>query len=309
MRLWNTLLVCLVLCAAWTAPAFGGPVHVSVSILPERYFVERIGGGHVDVQVMVPPGAQPHSYDPKPGQMARLAKADLYLAIGVPFEAAWLPRFASANPRMRIVDLAAGLERIPISGHHHEGHGHHGHDGEHMDPHVWLSPRNALIMADIIRDELATIDPDHAEYYAAQHRALADDITALDNELTSLFATLPPDCAAPANADGRCAFMVFHPSWGYFARDYGLRQIAVEQDGREPSPSDLAHLVQSARTAGVHVIFVQPQFSRRGVEAIARGIDGQVVPADPLAHDWLSNMRCVARAFHGALRPADALAF
>lgn len=292
-----------------TVSAYAQKIAVAVSILPQKYFVQRIGGDNVDVQVMVPPGSEPHFYDPKPSQMVQLTNAELYFAIGVPFEKAWMPRFISANEHMRVIDLSANLSRIPITDdalHHGHESGEDGHEehGEHeaLDPHVWLSPANVTRMADAIRDALIQADPDHSAVYAAGHDSFLADITDLHMQLTEIFGQASEGNGHVSEHDAGRTFMVFHPSWGYFARDYQLRQLPIEQDGKEPSPRDLAMLIQHARELDIRVIFIQPQFAKRSAEAIARGIDGVVVAADPLAYDWLANMHAVAQAFRDALR-------
>jgi len=295
-------------CTVFMFAAYGSAVsgsdalRVAVSIAPQRYFVERIGGDRVTVDVMVPAGAEPHSFEPKPAQIAGLANADAYFAVGVTFERAWLNRFRSVNQDMRLVHTDEGIEKIPISGHDHDhDHGEadeHGHDDDNNedshgepDPHIWLSPRLVRIQADTIYRALVDLDPSGAEIYRDNHRALVADIDHLHEELAGLFAPFRG-----------MAFMVFHPAWGYFADAYGLEQVAVEGDGREPRPADLARLISFAREHDIRAVFVQPQFSKRSARTIADAVGGTVVEADPMAEDWFVNMRKVAGAFGEAMR-------
>lgn len=316
------------------------PMTVFVSILPQQHFVERIGGDRVSVRVMVSPGASPATYEPKPRQMTALSKAGLYCAVGVPFESVWIERIASANPDMTIVRTQAGIEKRAMAAHHHghgdddsgHGHGHdhdhsaeeshHGHDPdghaahEHAekghqhdhhghaapsetkksggipDPHVWLSPPLVMQQARNILDALVAADPEGRSYYATRYREFLSEIVELDLDLMEKFA-------AP---DAKGQFMVYHPSWGYFADAYGLTQIPVELEGKEPKSGQLQGLIERAREDGVQVVFVQPQFSKRSAEIIAKAIDGEVVEVDPLAENWAENLRSVADHFASAVR-------
>ena len=249
-----------------TAPAV---LHVTVSILPQRYFVERVGGEYVAVNVMVEPGASPATYEPQPEQLRALSVADVYFSIGVPFENAWLERFASVNEELLIVDTTQGIER--------QG------DPEHPDPHIWLSPALVKVQAQTIYETLAQLDPEHQETYRANLESFLADIDALDADIRETLA----------GVENR-KFMVFHPSWGYFARDYGLEQLPVEVGGQEPSAAELAALVAEAKQEGIKVIFAQPEFSTRSAETLANEIGGEVLLISPLAPDWLDNLRRVA---------------
>jgi len=308
--------------AAYAAAALAEPLPVTVSIAPQAYFAKRVGGDRIAVSVMVPAGADAHTFEPKPSQMAALQKARLYFAVGIDFEAAWLPRFAAASPGMAIVRTDEKIVKIamvphahdhdadtPDAGHDHaadtpevghdhaadkaeSGHGHgHGHEG--LDPHVWLSPAQVKIQATAMRDALIIADPAGADAYRAGYDALAADLGALNAKLTGIFAQLPPE---------RRKFMVFHPAWGYFARQYGLTQEAVEREGKEPGPGELAAVIDEAKKDGVRVIFVQPQFSTRNADVVAKAIGGAVVAVDPMAGDWLANMEKVAAAFQAAMK-------
>jgi len=284
------LTVVMVVFAAGTAVA---GMTVFVSIMPQKYFVQQISMGQVDVRVMVPPGASPASYAPKPRQMAALSNAAIYFAVGVPFEGAWLARIAAANPKMIVVHTDEGIEKSAMAAHHHHD-GHHNGGGHHngaLDPHIWLSPPLVLSQARTILSALQKADPTHRDAYAKNHAVFASKVTALDRELRS------------ALADRRgLRFMVFHPSWGYFARAYGLIQVPIEIEGKEPKPAQLAFLIQEAREHGIQVVFVQPQFSAKSAALVAGEIGGQVVVADPLAEDWAGNLRAVARQFRDAAR-------
>jgi zinc transport system substrate-binding protein len=266
---------------------------VFVSIAPQKYFVNQIGQERVNVQVMVSPGASPATYEPKPRQMAALAKTSVYFAIGVPFEKNWLKKIAAANPNMQVVHTDHGIQKIPMSAyHHHQTEPHSGKDRQgEPDPHIWLSPALVMIQARTIRDALQEIDPAYRSVYETNYEAFASTLAALDAELRNMFA----------DKQG-LQFMVFHPSWGYFAHTYGLKQVAVEIEGKDPKPAQLKELIEHARANEIKIIFVQPQFSSKSAKLVAKEIDGQVVVADPLAQDWLRNLREVVGEFKKALQ-------
>jgi zinc transport system substrate-binding protein len=289
---------------------------VFVSIAPQKYFVQQIGQDLVDVQVLVAPGSDPHIYEPKPRQMVALAKAKLYFAIGVEFEAANLNKILSTNPQIKVVHTDQGIQKIPMAEHHHHaemnehdkkdeqrvegkpgepaeanehGEDHHEHGG--LDPHIWLSPPLVKIQARTILNALQSIDPAHRAVYEANYRNFIARIDQLDAELKTIFA-----------GKQGLQFIVFHPAWGYFAQAYGLTQVPVEIEGKEPKPAQLKELIQHAREEGIKVIFVQPQFSSKSAKLIAREIGGEVAFVDPLAEDWSANLREVADKFRAALR-------
>lgn len=296
-------LVVLAGCGGQAAPAqvsesvepSSDPLVVTVSIIPQSYFVDQIGGDYVKANVMVGAGASPHSYEPTPEQMRALSESVAYFRIGVEFENAWMDKIASANEAMRIVDTTAGIERLPLAAHSHgeeEEHAEEGH-AEHeegLDPHVWTSPELVKIQSQIIYETLAELDPDHQQAYKTNLDTFIAAIDALEAEL---HGTLQ-------DVSGQ-KFIVFHPAWGYFAHDFGLEQIPVEVGGQEPSAQELAALITEAKEEDVHVVFAQPEFSTRAAETIADEIDGEVLLISPLAYDWLENMRSVAATFASAL--------
>ena len=270
-------------------------LDVFVSVLPLATFVERVGGERVNVQAMVQPGHSPHTYEPTPRQITALADADLYFRVGMPFEDAWLQRIAAANPDMPIVDLREGLALRPLAAHDHapdEAHAAHAHPHEHsddpheaahaadtMDAHVWTSPRLVRQMLVTIRDRLSALDPAGADAYAANQAAYDAELAALDAQLTARLAGL----------DQR-GFLVYHPAWGYFADAYGLVQIPIEYQGKEPGARRLTALIEQARANGARVILVQPQFDQRAAKEVARAIDGRVEAVDPLGTDYAATL-------------------
>lgn len=247
----------------------GGALNVMVSIVPQKYFVERIGGDKVNVSVMVGPGFNPSTYEPKPSQIQRLSATDMYVRIGVPFEQAWMHRIAAANDRMLVVDQSEGIERI---------------DG--TDPHIWLSPRLVKVQAHTIFDGLVQLDPDSESFYRANLDAFLADLDELDASIEQTLAAL----------ENR-KFMVFHPSWAYFARDYDLEMIPIQIQGSDPSPAEMAYLIKIARENDIKVIFAQPEFSTERAQVIAEEIGGKVLLISPLAPDWMENLRRVADTF------------
>lgn len=296
MTRWTLLLIPLLTLLPLTASAkqpAHAPIRVFVSVLPLKYLVERVGGSHVTAEVMVGPGQSPATYEPAPKQMSRLGQADLYFRVGVPFERVWMQRLTDLNRHMRIVDLRDGINLRRVEEHHHDDAGEKS-DDEHgddtLDPHVWTSPVLAGIMADHIRAALSDIDPSHAKAYQAGFDTLAKDLSTLDKDLRKRLAGVT-----------HRKFLVFHPSWGYFADTYGLQQIAIEAAGKEPGPRTLARIIALAKRENIHVIFVQKQFSRTTASTVARAIDGKVVAIDPLAENYIDNMRKAADAFFTSL--------
>lgn len=287
------LLLFAVLMPALAAAAPETTLQVFVSVPPQKQFVERIGGEHVTVRTLVQPGQSPHSFEPTPSQVVAMADADLYVRAGMPFEDAWLKRIRSANPDLRVLDAREGIALVSLTDHDHEGeaHGQHVHqDG--LDPHVWTSPPLVKVMAQHIRDTLADLDPAHAQDYAERYAAFAAELDALDAEIRARLADVTSR-----------RFLVYHPAWGYFAQTYGLTQVPIEKEGKEPGARSMAALIDQARREGIEVIFVQPQFNRRAAEEVARAIGGRVVAIDPLAEDYLANMRTVTNLLDEAMSP------
>lgn len=273
--------------ALWTlqagAASASAPLPVFVSILPQKYFVERIGGEHVAISVMVGPGQSPATYEPTPRQMAALSRARLYFSIGVAFEDVWMKRILAANPGLRLVPMQRGIALLPLTGPSGEPGG--------KDPHTWTSPLRVKIMTANIRDALIEADPAHRGDYESNYHAFIAELDALDRDIRAILAP----------AKGK-PFMVFHPSWGYFAHDYGLRQIPIEAEGKEPGARSLAQVIDLGKREGVKVIFVQTQFSRRTAETIATAIGARVVGVDPLAENYPRNLLRVAHEFADALK-------
>lgn len=261
-----------------------GKIVVAVTIPPQQEFVERVGGDHVRVVLLVPPGADPHTYEPTPGVLADVSEADLYAVVGsgIEFELAWQDKIAALNPGMLVVDCSRGVDLIST--------GDGGHQG--TDPHIWLSLRNAAIMVENICQGLIEIDPTHADEYRQNADAYQADLDHLDHEIASAIAQ-----------SGVKKIMVYHPSWAYFARDYGLEEIPIEREGKEPSPRQIEHLIEQAKKEQIRVIFASPEYSTRSAEVIADEIGGTVVLVSPLAKDYLANMRHVAGAFAGSGSP------
>ena len=274
-------------------------MKVFVSIAPQAYFVERVGGDLVDISVMVGPGQSPATYEPKPKQMADLGRANLYFRIGVPFENVWMDRISSANRQMKVVDTRRGMTLLSMKPHsHHNDKGIHGKEqdkksaGSGMkDPHIWLSLRLAKIQSQNICQALIEEDPAHKDFYQGNLKAFLVELDELDKTISRTFQHL----------ENR-RFMVFHPAWGYFAHDYGLQQMPIEIEGKEPSAKSLAHLIEQAKEKGIKVVFVQKHFSTRTAESVAHAIGGQVVKVDPLARDYLDNMKRIADTFAEVLR-------
>lgn len=266
-------------------------VDISVSIMPQKYFVEKIGGKNVRVNVMIPPGIDLHSYEPKPQQLQALNNAEAYITVGVAFESAWMDRIKAANQTMLIVDSSQGIERIPMLEHHHEDGETHGVE-ETLDPHIWLSPKLVKIQAQNIYNGLVKIDPQRQAEYQANLNQFITEIDQLDQQISQKLTPLK-----------NRKFMVFHPAWGYFAQDYNLEQEPIEVGGQEPSAAELADLISQAKQENIKIIFTQPEFSPRSAETIAQEIGGQVVMISDLDENWSNNLLKVSETLSQNLNP------
>ena len=259
-------------------------MNAVVSIVPEQTFVKAIAGEKVNVSLMVLPGNSPHTYEPKPSQMIEIAKADLYFAIDVEFEQVWLPKFKDLNPNMQIIDLADNIEKIYMHETEHDGHDHEGED-----PHIWTAPANVKIIAQNIYAALLKNDPENTAYYKRNLAIFLASVDETDRQISQRLSSL---------GESR-RFMVFHPSWGYFAKAYNLEQIAVEVEGKEPKPKALIQLLKEAKEEKVHAIFTQPEFSDSVSRIIAKELQIPVVKVSPLAPNWSENLIKIANTIAG----------
>lgn len=267
-------------------------MQVVTSIQPLSFFVEQIGGELVDVSVMIPPNGNPHTYEPTPSQMKIVSLADVFVKVGtaLEFEKIWVPKLSDLNPNMKVVDASAGISRVPMLEHgqaHDKGHDHqHQHEHGASDPHTWLSLPNAIIMVSNIKVALIERDPKNEEIYFRNAADLIVRLNDLHRENKVQFSRLTHK-----------SFFIYHPAWGYFASDYGLNQVVIEQDGKEPSARDLSRIVRMAKEQKIKTIFVEPQYVKRSAQMIAQEMGAELVEVDPLAKDYIENMQKVMNAF------------
>ena len=254
---------------------------ISVTIEPQRYFVEQIAGETFQVNCLTPSGQSPETYDPTPQQLMDVGRSVAYFRIGyIGFEQAWMPRLEEQNPQMQVFDLSAGMELI-ADPETHEAEGHH-HGA--IDPHVWTSFGGARVIAANVRDALTALAPEHQALYQQRYDSLMVDMAQTEAEVRQMLAPLRGT-----------AFIIYHPALSYFARDYDLLQLPIEAGGKEPSPAHLKELVDLCKEEEIRVIFVQPEFDRRNAELIARQTGTRVVDINPLAYDWEAEMLRTAR--------------
>jgi zinc transport system substrate-binding protein len=255
-------------------------LNVIVTVPPQADFVKAVGGERVAVTVMVPTGADPHTYEPLPQQMQNISKAQVYLSVGTPleFELTYLSRIKELNPSLKVYNTSTGILLTP------EG------NSQSLDPHVWVSPKNAKIMVNNTYEALVASDPVNQAYYQANRDLFLTQLDELDQNITQSLQGV-----------SNKKIMVFHPAWGYLARDYGIEQIAIQGEGKEPTSQQIAQLIEKARQDNITVIFVSPQFSQKSAEVISSEIGGKVVAVDPLAENYIENMKKVVDAFREAM--------
>ena len=280
-------------------------MKIFTSILPEKYFVEKIGGNKVSVNVLVLPGKSPATYEPTPSQVIELSSSDIFFSIGVPFEKGFLDSVKDSLDGILIKDVSDGVAKRKIIKHFHEDDqpadsedNHHeednGREDEHSheaanDPHIWLSLQAAKIMAENIYHALSETDPENSSFYKANYSAFLIEIDEAAAELKELLKPY----------EGK-RFFVFHPSFGYFADEYGLEQIAVESGGKEPSPASLERIIKEAKADGIKIIIAQPEFSKKSAEVIADAISGEVLLLNPLDPDYFSTLRKIGEGLKNA---------
>ncbi|MDR1631923.1 MAG: zinc ABC transporter substrate-binding protein [Dysgonamonadaceae bacterium] len=255
--------------------------RITVTIEPQRYFASQLADTFFIVETMVPPGTSPETYDPSPVQLTGLDRSKAYFCIGyIGFEETWIDKLKANHRQVKFFDNSKGVSLIEIDAHAHEGH-HHGK----TDPHIWSSPREALTIAKNMYEALQEIDPGHAAIYTENYRQLTAQIKETDEKITDIL-----------KSSSRKAFVIYHPALSYFARDYGLVQYCIENDGKEPSPEHLKELVETVKNLQIGTIFVQQEFDRKNAEAIARETGCKLVGINPLTYDWNEEMIRIAQA-------------
>lgn len=258
--------------------------YITVSILPQKYFVKRISGDNFDINVLIPPGASPAVYEPTLKQIKELSLSKLYFRIGyIPFEQTWMSKIIDSNKHMRIINTAEGVNLIKADHHHHSGKG--------IDPHIWLSPKAVKIQAQNILNALVEMDPDKKLFFQKNYDLFIKKINELDYKIDESLKNI-----------AQRKFVVFHPTWTYFARDYNLEQIPIEIEGKSPSPNDIKTVIDTAKREKIKIIFIQKQFDTDSAEVIADEINGKVIALDPLAENWLENMEKIAVIFKEVLK-------
>lgn len=266
---------------------------VAVSLQPYANIVKEIGGDRVDVVSMLPPGADPHTYEPKPAVLKEFSRASVYFSDYSGMDKAWLPRFMGVNKNVAVKSISKNVQWLKEEEHEHHGehehreehehHGEHGHEHHHgdLDPHIWTSPAQVKNIAASIENSLCEMDAAGCAYYEKNWEKLDARVSLLSQKLEATLAKLPQEART---------FIVFHPAYGYFARDYGMHQLTVEVEGKEPKPKDLQRLISEGREHHVKIVFVQPQFSKRAAGVIAKELNAVIVETDPLSADYLGNI-------------------
>ena len=272
----------LLVCACDTKNESSDKPVISVSILPQQYFIEQLAGDLAEINVMIPPGASPATYEPSISQLGKLDQSEVYMRIGsVGFEQSWMNKIRSVNADMKIVDLSEGLEFIeedPGEAGAYHGHAHHG-----SDPHIWMSTINARIIARNIHRELLLLFPDKKEYLVARYDQFSLSLDSLHLAISTKLVDL----------ENR-KFMIYHPALTYYARDYELEQYSLEIEGKSPSPAHLREMCDLAIANQISKIFIQSQFDRRNAEVLAAETGSEIISFDPLSLKWDEQMGYIA---------------
>ncbi|MDM7933833.1 MAG: zinc ABC transporter substrate-binding protein [Methanothrix sp.] len=277
--IWQLLVILALtaLCGCISQDAPSERVQVVTTIAPLGDFVRGVGGDRVDVTVLVPPGAEPHTFEPTPAQMKSLDDADLYVMNGAGLEY-WIDRVLDLNGEMVVLDSSEGIDLVS-------------EEGGGVDPHIWTSLKNAEIQVRNICEGLIQVDPEGRDQYEANRDRYIQRLALLDEMLNGTYSR-----------SSKRIFIVDHPAWTYFARDYGLVQVALMEGEREPGPRYLGEVIDLARQNNITRVFVEPEFNPKSAEVIAREMGAQIIVLDPLAEGYLQNMQHVGESIAESLR-------
>lgn len=274
----------LFLCIAFFTLLNASKPEITVNILPQKYFVEKIVKDKFEINVMVKPGSSPHNYEPKPSQMKSLVNSKAYFLVGDPFEQAWMDKFKQNAKNTLFVDTTKGIEKIQMQEHNHHDEAtvdakHDEHDHSGFDPHVWLDPLLVKIQAKNIYEAMLEIDSQNSDFYKTNYEEFIKELDTLDENIKTILSPYKDK-----------SFMVFHPSWGYFAKRYDLEQISIEIEGKEPKPNELVELIEEAKKHDIKIVFVAPQFSQKSAKTISKNINANVIAIDPISGNWKESM-------------------
>lgn len=268
---------------------------ITVTIEPQRYFLEKIVGDKFIVNTVVPMGSNPESFDLSPAQILTVNKSKAYFKVGfLGIENTWIKNISETNKRLVMVDCSAGVSFIDDHKHEHD----HEHDDKHethnyahtggLDPHTWSSPATALKMVENMYNAVIRIDSLNREFYTANYRKLTDEIKNTDTIIRSYLSKSPNK-----------AFVIYHPALSYFAREYSLEQLTVENEGKNPSPLYLKTLIDKAKADNVKAVFIQQEFDPKNTETVAKAIGVQSIPINLMTYNWSDEMIKIARAIAG----------
>lgn len=293
---WIYLLLAIVGLSACQGKKEGGTRTISVTIEPQRYFAEKIAGDLFQINCVTPAGQSPETYDPTPQQMVQISQSQAYFRIGeIGFEQAWMKNLQSQNPDMAVFDLSEGMELIKNEEEaHEEGEAHPHHHHGSVDPHIWTSISGARVIAQNTYQAFIKLDPENQEIYQAGYQRLIEEIDSTEAEMKQLLQPL-----------AGTAFIIYHPALTYFAREFGLKQLCIELDGKEPSPAQLKQLLETATQSGAKVVFVQQEFDRKNAELIAKETGCRLVTINPLSYNWHDEMIRLATILAGKDGQAD----
>ncbi|MEI7677096.1 MAG: zinc ABC transporter substrate-binding protein [Bacteroidales bacterium] len=256
---------------------------ITVSILPQKYFADKIVGKQIDVMCMVPAGSNPEAYDPSPNQLIQLNKSKAYLAVGnLGFELAWLGKLKQNHPELLIFNTSDSMTlitEIDERVHLHKKNVEENHEHIGPDPHIWSSPKSARIMAQNIYKAVISIDPIHQHLYKKNFNSLISEIDTLDRKITEKLSKVK-----------NRSFLIYHPALTYLARDYNLNQLSVEFNGKEPTPQHLQLLIEIARKEDIKVIFVQKEFDVKNASILSKETGSRIVPINPLSYEWAKGL-------------------
>jgi len=272
------IVITLFYVASLKAETTNNAMGIVVTVGPEMEFVKAVGGNNVYVTLMVPPGADPHTYEPLPDQLKYVTNSKMYIEVGTPieFELNYMDKMKEINPTMLVVNSSKGISLIPNTAEHENN----------SDPHVWVSPKNAKIMVENIYQGIIKLDPDNIAYYTKNKDNYLKQLDELNNNITDSLKNKE-----------NSQIIVYHPSWAYFCRDYNLIQIPIETGGKEPTSQIIASTIILAKKNNIKVIFVEPQYSSKSADVIASEINGKVVKIDDLAENYITNLNNVAKIF------------